>query len=201
MASGVQDTLDALLAEARGCRLCEQELPLGPRPVLRASATARMLIVGQAPGLLVHQTGIPWNDPSGDRLRDWMGIDRDVFYDESRIAIIPTGLCYPGRDARGGDLPPRNECARLWHPRLTACLPNVRLRILAGRYAHRLYLGKRVKSTLTETVRAWEEYLPEDLVLPHPSFRNLGWLQRNPWFEERVIPELRRRVLSLLEPV
>lgn len=191
------DGLEALLAEVRACRVCEEHLPLGPRPILRADARARVLIVGQAPGTRVHATGIPWNDPSGDRLRGWLAVDRDMFYDERRFAIIPTGFCYPGR-GRSGDLPPRPECAPLWHPRLRALLPNVRLTLLVGQYAHAFYLAERRKGALTATVRAWREYLPEFLPLPHPSPRNTRWLTVNPWFEREVVPELRERVHALL---
>lgn len=186
--------LDALLARARACRFCEAHLPLGPRPVLRASATARLLIVGQAPGTRVHETGIPWNDPSGDRLRQWLALDRDTFYDDSRIAIIPTGLCYPGRDPKGGDLPPRRECAPLWHPPLRALLPEVRLTLLVGSHAQAYDLGRRRRATMTETVRAWRDYLPEVLPLPHPSWRTTMWLRRNAWFEAELLPELRAAV-------
>jgi uracil-DNA glycosylase len=187
------ETLAALLHEVRACRLCEPHLPLGPRPVLRADVRARVLIVGQAPGTRVHATGIPWNDPSGDRLRAWLAVDRTTFYDERRFAIIPTGLCYPGR-GRSGDLPPRPECAPLWHPRLLRALPNVALTLLVGQYAQAHYLGARRGPTLTATVRAWREYLPEFLPLPHPSPRNTRWLQVNPWFDREVIPALRDRV-------
>ena len=189
--------LQALLAEVRACRLCEAQLPLGPRPVLRAAVTARLLIVGQAPGTRVHETGIPWNDPSGDRLREWLAVDHGTFYDESRIAIIPTGLCYPGK-ANGGDAPPRPECAPHWHPRLLERLPAVELVLLVGQYAQAYYLGARRHQTLTETVHAWREYLSEFLPLPHPSPRNTRWLQVNPWFTRDVLPELRVRVHAVL---
>lgn len=189
--------LDTLLAEARACRVCEAHLPLGPRPVLRARETARLLIVGQAPGTKVHETGIPFNDRSGDRLRQWLAFSREQFYDERTIAIIPVGLCYPGRDAAGGDLPPREECAPLWHPKLRAALPNIQLTLLVGSYAQKFYLGARRKKTLGETVRAWRDYLPDFLPLPHPSWRNTAWLARNPWFETDLVPELRRRVKDL----
>jgi len=192
-----QVALEALLAEVRACRLCEAQLPLGPRPVLRAAATARLLIVGQAPGTRVHETGIPWNDPSGDRLRDWLDVDRSSFYDESRIAIIPTGLCYPGK-ANGGDAPPRPECAPRWHPKLLERLPAIELILLVGQYAQAYYLGPRRKATLAETVRAHREYGPRFLPLPHPSPRNKLWLRRNAWFEAEVVPTLRRRVAALL---
>lgn len=189
--------LDALLRDIRACRICEAHLPLGPKPVLRASATARILIVGQAPGTKVHATGIPWNDASGERLRAWMGIDRDTFYDESRIAIVPMGFCYPGR-GKGGDNPPRPECARTWHPRLVPLLKNVRLTLLIGQYAHKYFLRERRKGSLTQTVRAFAEYLPEYLPTVHPSPRNQGWLKRNPWFEKKLVPTLRERVHELL---
>jgi uracil-DNA glycosylase len=191
------EELDLLLREVRACRLCEQYLPLGPRPVLRADARARILIVGQAPGTRVHATGIPWNDPSGDRLRHWLEVGRETFYDERRIAIIPAGLCYPGR-GRSGDLPPRPECAPHWHPRLRALLPDVELTLLVGQYAQAFYLGTRRKASLTATVHAWRDYLPEYLPTPHPSPRNTRWLQVNPWFERDVLPHLRARVHQLI---
>ena len=191
--------LDTLLAEVRACRICAAHLPLGPRPVVRASATARLLIVGQAPGTKVHETGIPWNDPSGDRLRAWLALDRDTFYDERRIAIIPAGFCYPGRFERGGDKPPRPECAPTWHGRLRALLPKIELTLLVGQYAQAFYLGARRKDSLTETVRNWRAYLPDFLPTPHPSWRSTNWLKRNPWFDDEVVPELRRRVAALLK--
>ena len=190
--------LERVLGEARACRVCAADLPLGPRPVLRARTTARLLIVGQAPGTRVHETGVPFNDPSGDRLRAWLGIGRDAFYDQDRIAIVPMGLCYPGRDARGGDKPPRPVCAPLWHPPLMALLPAVELTLLVGLYAQRHYLGGRWRGNLTETVRAWAGAGPARLPLPHPSWRNTAWLKRNPWFEAELVPELRARVRALL---
>lgn len=191
--------LAALLTEVRACRECASVLPLGPRPVLRASVTARLLIVGQAPGTKVHATGIPWNDPSGDRLRSWLELDRQKFYDEGKIAIIPMGFCYPGRHPRGGDLPPRKECATLWLPRLLDLLSERRLTLLVGSYAQAHYLGKRCKKSLMDTVRAWPEYLPEYFPLPHPSARNTLLLRRNPWFEEELLPELRSVVATVLD--
>ncbi|MHB0990466.1 MAG: uracil-DNA glycosylase family protein [Burkholderiales bacterium] len=185
--------LDNLLSKVRECRACEQHLPLGPRPVLRASEAARILIVGQAPGMKVHTTGIPWNDASGIRLRQWMGVEPETFYNDRHIAIIPMGYCYPGRGT-AGDLPPRRECAELWLDQLLAKLPNIELTLLIGQYAQRHYLGKRRKATLTETVEAWREYGPEFIPLPHPSPRNIAWFQRNPWFEEDLIPGLRTRI-------
>ena len=191
--------LDTLIAEARACTLCADRLALGPRPVLRARATARLLIVGQAPGTRVHETGIPWNDPSGDRLRRWLDVDRDVFYDEGRIAIVPMGLCYPGRDPKGGDNPPRPECAPLWHPPLRALLPGVALTLLVGSYAQAHYLGVGKNRSMTETVRAWRDFHPDYLPMPHPSWRNTAWLRRNPWFEAELIPVLRKRVREMLK--
>ena len=197
-----QDTrhaLGALLEEVRACRICEADLPLGPRPVLRAHQDAPILVVGQAPGTRVHATGIPWNDPSGKRLRAWLGVDDETFYDPRRFAIIPMGFCYPGRHPRGGDLPPRPECAAQWHAALLAQLPKRRLTLLIGDYAQRYYLGKERKKTLTGTVRAWESYLPGFIPMPHPSPRNTRWLQINGWFETEVIPYARKRVRTLLE--
>ena len=190
-------SLTALLAEVRACRFCEPQLPLGARPVLRADERARVLIVGQAPGTKVHATGIPWNDPSGDRLRDWLQVDRDTFYDEQLFAIIPTGLCYPGR-GRSGDLPPRPECAPKWHPSLRALLPRIEFTLLIGQYAQAYYLRERRQQTLTETVHAWRQYQPDFLPLPHPSPRNTRWLQLNPWFAGDVLPQLRARVHELI---
>ncbi len=194
------ETLDAVLAEVRACTHCADHLPLGPRPVLRAEASARLLIVGQAPGTRVHQTGVPWNDPSGERLRDWMGIEANAFYDAARVAIVPMGFCYPGRNAKGGDNPPRPECAPLWHARLRALLPHIELTLLVGRYAQAHYLGPRAARSVTETVRAWRDHLPDYLALPHPSWRTRAWVGRNPWYESEVIPELRARVKALLSP-
>jgi len=192
------ETLADTLAAVRACRVCAAQLPLGPRPVLRASVSARLLVVGQAPGTRVHETGIPWNDRSGDRLRAWLAIDRDTFYDEQRIAIMPMGFCYPGRDAKGGDRPPRPECAPLWHPLLRPLLPAVELTLLVGRYAQSYYLGELCRPSMTETVAAWREYRPGFIPMPHPSWRSTGWLRRNPWFEDEVVPELRGRVHALL---
>ncbi len=189
--------LETLLSKARACRVCAERIE--PRPVLSASATSRLLIVGQAPGTRVHATGIPWNDPSGDRLRDWLGLDREAFYDVSRLAVMPMGLCFPGHDKHGGDLPPRPECAPLWHGRVRKMLTNIELTLLVGSYAQKFYLGPSRKKTMTETVRAWRGYSPQYMVLPHPSWRNTGWLKKNPWFENETIPELKKRVRELLD--
>ncbi len=191
------DALPALLTRVRACRECTANLPLGPRPVVRAAGGARLMIIGQAPGTRVHETGIPWNDKSGERLRDWLDLSPEAFYDESRIAIVPMGFCYPGRFERGGDRPPRPECAPLWHPPLRAALTRVELTLLVGLYAQARYLGKRRKASLTETVRSWRDYLPAFLPLPHPSWRNTAWLRKNPWFEAGLVPCLRRQVRDL----
>lgn len=191
-------SLSRTLEEVRRCRLCAEHLPLGPRPVLRASATARLLIVGQAPGTKVHESGIPWNDASGARLRDWLQMAPEVFYDESRVAIVPMGFCYPGRDAKGGDKPPRPECAPTWHPRLLEALPNIALTLLVGSYAQARYLPDTAKMTMTARVAAWRDFGPACIPLPHPSWRNTAWLKRNPWFAEDLLPELRVRVGALL---
>ncbi|WP_432261001.1 uracil-DNA glycosylase family protein [Cupriavidus sp. TMH.W2] len=190
-------SLDALLKEVRACRVCAPHLPLGPRPIVRVGAGARILIVGQAPGTRVHETGIPWNDASGDRLRQWLGVDAATFLDASQFAIIPMGFCYPGRGKRG-DNPPRPECAPLWLDRLLAELPSIALTLLVGQYAQRHFLGARRKPTLTETVRAWQDYAPDFIPLPHPSPRNQPWFKQHPWFEGEVLPMLRERVGVLL---
>jgi uracil-DNA glycosylase len=189
--------LEHLLREIRACRICAEHLPLGPNPVLRAGADAQLLIVSQAPGTRVHATGIPWNDASGRRLRDWLQIDAATFYDEQRVAILPMGFCYPGRSG-SGDAPPRPECRATWHPRLLPLLPKVRLTLLVGQYAQAHVLGTQRKPSLGETVRAWRDYLPAHLPLPHPSPRNVGWFKANPWFEGEVLPVLRARVHALL---
>jgi len=189
--------LDALLTEIRACRACAASLPLGPRPVLQAGAGARILVVGQAPGARVHASGVPWDDASGERLRQWMGVDKDLFYDASRIALVPMGFCYPGR-GKSGDLPPRSECAPLWLDALLAELPNIRLTLLLGQYAQRRFLGRAAHANLTETVAAFASYGPAVIPLPHPSPRNQGWFKHHPWFEHELLPVLRRRVRAAL---
>ncbi|MBT8146671.1 MAG: uracil-DNA glycosylase family protein [Gammaproteobacteria bacterium] len=193
----VQD-VDTLLEQIRHCKLCAAELPHEPRPVLRAKSSARILVVGQAPGTKVHATGIPWNDASGQRLRQWMGLTDEQFYDEQLVAIVPMGFCYPGK-GRSGDLPPRPECAPTWHRPILDLLPNIQTRLLIGQYAQGFYQPGNY-TTLTDRVRDWQRFAPEQYVLPHPSPRNQLWLRRNPWFEEQVIPVLQettRRVLEL----
>jgi uracil-DNA glycosylase len=185
--------LDGLLTAIRACHACAAHLPLGPRPIVQAGAGARLLIVGQAPGLKVHMSGVPWDDASGERLRDWLGIDKALFYDASRVAIAPIGFCYPGR-GRGGDLPPRKECAPLWMDRLLAQLPHIELTLLIGRYAQQRFLGPASKPNLTDTVAAFADYAPRFIPLPHPSPRNTAWFQRHPWFARELLPELRGRV-------
>lgn len=187
----------ALLARVRACRACAAHLPLGPRPIVQAAPSARLLIVGQAPGAKVHASGIPWDDASGARLRDWLGIERSVFYDAARVAIVPMGYCYPGRGG-GGDLPPRRECAQLWLDALLAGMPRIELILLIGQYAQRHFLGAAAKASLTDTVAAFANYLPRYLPLPHPSPRNTGWFKYHPWFERETVPLLRARVRALL---
>ena len=196
--TGRVDRLDRLLDEVRACRICASELPLGPRPVLRAAASARLLIVGQAPGTRVHESGIPWNDASGTRLRDWLALESEAFYDTARVAIVPVGFCYPGRQPSGGDRPPRPECAPRWHDPLLALLPRIRLTLLVGAFAQARYLGPRRKRSLTETVRGFRDCLPQYLPIPHPSWRTNHWQRRNPWFETELLPELRARVRAAI---
>ncbi|MFN0246675.1 MAG: uracil-DNA glycosylase family protein [Kofleriaceae bacterium] len=192
-------TLPLLLDEIRACRICEDELPHGPRPIVVASATAPILLAGQAPGARVHASGVAWDDPSGDRLRGWLAIDRATFYDPARLAIVPMGFCYPGTSS-SGDLPPRHECREAWHARLLPLLTGVRLTIVIGQYAQDYHLGDRQKANLTETVRAFAEYLPAMCVVPHPSPRNARWLAKNRWFERDCVPQLRSAVRRALEP-
>ena len=189
--------LDIILKEARACTLCAPYLPLGPRPLVRGRAGAKILIVSQAPGTKAHVSGLSFDDRSGDQLRAWMGIDRDTFYDEDFLGVVSMGFCYPGRDAKGGDLPPRPECAATWHPRIWPLLKNVELVLLVGSYAQTYYLKDTRHKTMTETVAAWREYGPLAMPLPHPSWRNTAWVKKNPWFTEDLLPGLRRRVAKL----
>jgi uracil-DNA glycosylase len=197
--TGSEKALEEAVAAARACTICAKELPLGPRPVLLVRPTSRLLIVSQAPGTRVHETGLPFNDRSGDRLRSWLGIDRDTFYGHPSLGIMPVGLCYPGVDANGGDKPPMKVCASTWHPRIRPLLTRVELTLLVGSYAQAYYLGPRRQASMTETIAAWRDYLPEFLPLPHPSWRNTGWLKREAWFERDLVPLLQRRVRSLLK--
>lgn len=197
-----------LMARIRGCRRCIDD-PIGPalahapRPVLLAETTARLAVCGQAPGTRVHASGVPFTDPSGDRLRSWMGLEADTFYDTSRIAIVPMGFCFPGLDAKGGDLPPRKECAPLWHREVFAALADLELVLVVGQYAQRWHLGARCAATLTETVRQWRSFVdaderPKFFPLPHPSWRNNVWLKRNPWFEAELVPDLQTEIRAVL---
>ena len=197
------EPLAPLLKEIRECRICVETpiktpLPHAPRPVLQVSKTATLAVFGQAPGNLVHQSGKPFTDPSGDRLRNWMGVSDVEFYDAKRVAIIPMGFCFPGYDKKGGDLPPRKECANHWHGRLMAAAPNIKTAILVGAYAQKWHLGARARKPLTETVAQWRDYTPDFFATPHPSWRNNGWLKEHPWFEGELLPVLRRRVRALL---
>ena len=190
-------SLAGLHTEIARCTVCAKDLPLGPRPVFRVSPTARILVIGQAPGRLVHASGVPWDDPSGKRLRQWMQLEDAVFYDSVQVGIMPMGFCYPGT-GKSGDLPPQPECATLWHEVLLAKMPAIELTLLIGQYAQNYYLQDRCKKTLTETVQTWREYAPTHLPLPHPSPRNNLWLKRNPWFEREVVPHLQDRIHSIL---
>jgi uracil-DNA glycosylase len=204
------DRLEEIAARIRACRACADApapLPHPPRPVLRVSTSARLLVASQAPGNRVNLTGVPFNDPSGDRLRDWMGIDRETFYDVSRIAIVPMGFCFPGNDAAGGDLPPRPECRRLWHDALFEALPQIETILAVGRYAQNYHFARHGQplprsASVSEIVARWREFQtsrPLIFPLPHPSWRNVGWLRRNPWFEAEALPALRAEVARLVE--
>ena len=188
---------ESLLGEVRSCSVCADLLPLGPRPVFQISQTATLLIASQAPGSKVHASGIPFSDASGDRLREWTGLSQEQFYDSRRVAILPMGLCYPGRATNGGDVPPRPECASLWRSRLLAALPSVRLTLLVGSYAQASVLGP---GAVSQRVRDFRSYLPRYFPLPHPSWRSRIWSDRNPWFEGEVLPALRREIEAALDP-
>jgi uracil-DNA glycosylase len=188
---------DELMSEVRSCTHCAPMLPHPPRPVLRASRRARIALIGQAPGARVHESGIPWQDASGEHLREWLGVSEDELLDPDRFAILPMGFCWPGR-RKGGDLPPRPECAPLWHSRILDALPRLRLKVLIGQYAVARHLAGRMQPTLGETVAHFRDYLPDAIPLPHPSWRSHGWIAKHPWFEAELLPVLRRRVRRAL---
>ncbi|MEM7625974.1 MAG: uracil-DNA glycosylase family protein [Planctomycetota bacterium] len=188
--------LPVLLDQARACRVCEEHLPEGPRPLLQGSTKARLLIIGQAPGFAAHTTGIPWDDQSGQRLRDWLGFTDEQFYNPDLVALLPMGLCYPGK-ARSGDAPPRPECAPLWHPQLLEAWRHVGLTVYIGKYAHNRYLREQFK-TITDAVRGYGALLPERIALPHPSPRNNIWLKKNSWYANRVLPKLKHRIRAVV---
>lgn len=189
--------MQQLLEQINACSVCEEHLPLGPRPIVVAHPEAKIAIIGQAPGAKVHESGIPWDDPSGKQLRKWLGVSDMQFYDPQLFALIPMGFCYPGK-GKSGDLPPRTECAPLWHERLLEGMPNLALTILIGQYAQKYYLRDRCQENLTQTVKQYARYLPDHFVLPHPSPRNRFWLRKNPWFEETVLPEFQKVISSVL---
>ena len=191
-------SLSAVLDDIAACRACAGELPHTPRPVVFVRPEVRLLIAGQAPGRRVHESGLPFTDASGDRLRQWMGIDAATFYGRPEIGVAAMAFCFPGTNPKGGDYPPPRRCAQLWRPQLLAELPRVELTLLVGSYAQAWALGPRAKGAMTETVRAWRDYAPSYLPMPHPSWRNTGWLKRNPWFEAEAAPYLRQRVLEIL---
>ena len=196
--AGSAGAFEALLAQVRACRICEAQLPHGVRPVVQLHPDARVLIAGQAPGRRVHESGVPFDDPSGDRLREWMGVDRRTFYDPRQVAILPMGFCYPGT-GKSGDLPPRPECAPAWREQLLGALPNIQLTLVLGQYAQAYHLGGPRKS-VTVAVEAWSDSWPNQVPLPHPSPRNQGWFKRNPWFITDVLPRMRERIEHLLGP-
>ncbi len=191
-------SLDALLTDIRVCRACMGDWPHEPRPVVRVSPETRLLICGQAPGRRVHESGLPFDDASGDRLRSWLGVDRETFYGP-KIGVAAMAFCFPGSNPKGGDFPPPPRCAALWRPQLLAALPGVELTLLVGGYAQRWALGDGARPSVSETVTHWRDYLPQAIPLPHPSWRNTAWLRRNPWFEDEVAPYLRARVQTLLK--
>ncbi len=211
MVTAREQEIGVLSREIAACRICRDQpargesdrLPHEPRPVAVLSATARVLIAGQAPGLRVHESGLPFDDASGNRLRDWMGVSREEFYDPDRFAIVPMGFCFPGYDAKGGDLPPRRECAPFWRAKVLATMPQIDTILAIGQYAQAWHLGARRKASMTETAMNWRDYFfvnhgPRILPLPHPSWRNTAWLKKNPWFEKDVLPVLRQHVDSLI---
>lgn len=189
--------MEKLKEDIKACQICVNDLPFGANPVFQIASGARVVIIGQAPGKKVHESGIPWDDASGNRLRDWLNVSNQTFYDPDKMALVPMGFCYPGK-GKSGDLPPRPECAPQWHNRIFARMENIRLKILIGQYAQKYYLEDRIKNTLTETVMAYKEYLPGVIPLPHPSPRNNIWLSKNPWFEQDLLPVLRGRIALLM---
>jgi uracil-DNA glycosylase len=191
---------ERLVGEIRACTICQPCLPLRPRPILRGRPSARLLLISQAPGTRAHETGLSFNDRSGDRLRLWLDLGRECFYDEAVVAIMPMGFCYPGHEPDGGDLPPRPECAPRWHPSLRAFFPDVALTLLVGGYAIRHYLTDTRASTMTEAIARWRDFLPEIMPLPHPSWRTIRWQRDHPWFESELLPELRARIAAALSP-
>ena len=191
--------LDKFVDEIHACQLCASDMARSPRPILQVSDTAKILIAGQAPGNLAMESGRPFTDPSGDRLRDWLQIDEATFYDPSKVAIVPMGFCFPGYDKNGGDIPPMKRCAKTWHEPLFERLPQIELKVLIGGYAQRWHIGDQMEKTLTATVQKWRGFLEQGVIVtPHPSWRNNAWLKRNPWFEIELLPELRKRVQVLL---
>ena len=192
----MDDELEKVIKDAKACNICT-DLPLGPRPVFQVSRAAKILIAAQAPGIRVHKSGRPFTDPSGDRLREWMGVDEETFYDPAQIAIVPMGFCYPGT-GKSGDLPPRKECAPAWRAQMLAAMPQIELTLVIGQYAHAWHLGKRRQKNLTETVKNWQSYAPDIIPLPHPSPRNNIWLKKNPWFEADLLPVLNAQVQEYL---
>ena len=193
------DKLQSLLKEIRACTLCAADMERKPNPIFQVSSTAPILVAGQAPGNLADVTGIPFNDPSGDRLRAWMGIDKDTFYNPEKLAIVPMGFCFPGYDKHGGDIPPMKRCAKTWHAELFSHLPSIKVRLLIGRYAHKWHLGPECPKSVTATVSQWTDFATRGIfVLPHPSWRNTAWLKKNPWFETDLLPVLQKQLQSVL---
>ncbi|MBL95361.1 MAG: hypothetical protein CFH06_02053 [Alphaproteobacteria bacterium MarineAlpha3_Bin5] len=192
------NSTDCLLSQVRSCQLCVKNLPLEPKPIIQASISSKILIIGQAPGTKAHRTGIPWNDASGKRLRNWLKIPKNIFYNKSQIAIIPMGFCYPGRTVNGGDLPPKTECAPTWHEKILKLLPKIELTILIGSYAQKYYIETARKATMTNTVSNWRTLFPRIAATPHPSWRTLAWEEKNPWFKMELLPALQTRIRKIL---
>lgn len=193
-----QNKFNFLLKEIQACKLCASEFAHAPRPIIRGLPSAQLLIISQAPGTRVQETGLSFNDTSGDRLRQWLNIDRHTFYDETKIAIMPMGLCYPGQNSKGADLPPSRVCAPKWHHHFLSLLPHIKLTLLVGMYAQRYYLKSHKKLSLTNLIHSWKDFLPDFFPLPHPSWRNNSWLKKNPWFERDVLPALQQLIQECL---